>query len=78
MSDFFLDAGAVLFDLITKSETEYEWLNGFVYRSSDVPTIQSIVLDISKLKELTGYQPAVTLREGIQKETERIRKELKL
>ncbi len=36
MSDFFLDAGAVLFDLITKSETEYEWLNGFVYRSSDV------------------------------------------
>ncbi len=49
-----------------------------VYRSSDVPTIQSIVLDISKLKGLTGYQPVVTLREGIKKETERIRKELKL
>ena len=49
-----------------------------VHRSSDVPTIQSIVLDISKLKQLTGYQPTVSLETGIQEETERIRKELEV
>ena len=49
-----------------------------VHRSSEVPTIQSIVLNISKLKNLTGYAPTVSLEEGIQKETERIRKELNL
>ena len=49
-----------------------------VHRSSDVPTIQSIVLDIHMLKQLTGYQPTIGLEEGIQKETERIKKELGL
>lgn len=45
---------------------------------NNVEVIQAIVLDISKLKTLTGYQPQVSLEEGIRLETERIKKEISL
>lgn len=32
-------------------------------------------LDISKLKQLTGFEPVVSIQEGIRRETERIREE---
>jgi UDP-glucose 4-epimerase len=45
-------------------------------KTSDVPVVQSIVLDITKLKQLTGLSPEVTLKEGIALETARIWREL--
>ncbi|MEE3486659.1 MAG: NAD-dependent epimerase/dehydratase family protein [Bulleidia sp.] len=48
------------------------------HESADVPVVESIVLDISKLKQLTGYEPSVSMEEGIRLEDERIRKELGL
>lgn len=44
---------------------------------SDVPIVESIILDITKLKELTDFDIQVSLQEGIQKEVERIKEELK-
>ncbi|MBR2677353.1 MAG: NAD-dependent epimerase/dehydratase family protein [Solobacterium sp.] len=70
--------GTSLSEIIELVEEATETKINIVHRSSDAPTIQSIVLDITKLKELTGYVPEVSLKEGIQAETERIRKELKL
>ncbi|MDY3233585.1 MAG: NAD-dependent epimerase/dehydratase family protein, partial [Erysipelotrichaceae bacterium] len=49
-----------------------------VPKSSDVPVVKAIVLDISKLERLTGYQPSVSMQEGIAMENERIRGELGL
>ncbi|MGN1388119.1 MAG: NAD-dependent epimerase/dehydratase family protein, partial [Bulleidia sp.] len=49
-----------------------------VPKSSDVPVVRAIVLDISKLERLTGYQPSVSMQEGIAMENERIRGELGL
>lgn len=43
MAEFFLDAGATLFNLMTKSETEYEWLDEFVNRSSDTLLIAAFL-----------------------------------
>jgi len=45
---------------------------------SDVPTVESIVLDISKLVSLTGYSPRISFEEGVRLETERIREEIGL
>ena len=45
-------------------------------KTSDVPVVQSIVLNIEKLKNLTGYEPEVSLPEGIARETARIKKEI--
>ncbi len=45
---------------------------------NDVPTVQSIVLNIEKLQKYTGYEPEVPLRKGIALEAERIRDELGL
>lgn len=44
---------------------------------SDVPIVDSIILDISKLKRMTGFNIQVSLAEGIKKEVERIQEELK-
>ena len=46
------------------------------HRASEVPLVESIVLDISKLRQLTGYQPEVSFSEGVRLETVRIRKEM--
>ena len=45
------------------------------HASSQVPVVEAIVLDIGKLKRLTGYEPTVSLNEGIRLETQRIEKE---
>jgi len=45
------------------------------YESSSVPVVEAIVLDISRLQQLTGYRQSVSLEEGIQKEVQRIQKE---
>ena len=47
-------------------------------KASDVPVVQSIVLNINKLHELTGFEPEVPLQEGIGMETSRIKKELNI
>ena len=70
--------GTSLSEIIELVEQATEKKINIVHRSAEAPTIQSIVLDIAKLKELTGYEPEVKLKEGIQEETERIRKELNL
>lgn len=43
---------------------------------SDVPIVDAIVLDITKLKKLTGFEISVPLNEGIKKEIQRIQEEL--
>ena len=48
-----------------------------VRMASDVPVVQDNVLNIAKLKRLTGFAAAVSIAEGIRRETERIREELK-
>ncbi|MCR5228510.1 MAG: NAD-dependent epimerase/dehydratase family protein [Solobacterium sp.] len=48
------------------------------YKKSSVHVVQAIVLNIDKLKSLTGYEPKVSFEEGVRLETERIRKELGL
>ncbi len=49
-----------------------------IQKASEMPVVQSIVLNIDKLKRLTGYEPAVSLREGIAEETLRIKKETEI
>ena len=49
-----------------------------IQKASEMPVVQSIVLNIEKLKRLTGYEPAVSLREGIAEETLRIKKETEI
>lgn len=70
--------GTSLQEIITLVEEATGKKITIVTKPSEVPTVQSIILDISKIHGLTGYQPAITLKQGIQKETERIRKELNL
>ncbi|MCH4207896.1 MAG: NAD-dependent epimerase/dehydratase family protein [Solobacterium sp.] len=43
--------------------------------ASDVPMVESIVLDISKLTSLTGFVPEISFEQGVEKETRRIEKE---
>lgn len=43
---------------------------------SEVALVDSIVLDITKLKKLTGFETKVSLSEGIKKEINRIQEEL--
>lgn len=43
---------------------------------SNVPIVSSIVLNINKLHELTGYMPSVSLEEGIKHEINRIKEEI--
>ena len=49
-----------------------------IQKASEMPVVQSIVLNIDKLKRLTGYEPVVSLREGIAEETLRIKKETEI
>lgn len=44
--------------------------------ASVVALVDSIVLDISKLKKLTGFEPSISLHEGIKREIIRIQEEL--
>ena len=46
------------------------------HRASEVPLVESIVLDISKLKQLTGFQTEISFAKGVRLETERIKKEM--
>lgn len=41
-----------------------------------VATVKSIVLDITRLKLMTGYEPEVSFEEGMRREINRIREEL--
>ena len=49
-----------------------------ITKETAVPMVQSIVLNIDRLKQYTGFEPSVSLREGIALETARIKKEMKL
>lgn len=46
------------------------------HQSADVPVVEAIVLDISKIRRLCGYEPSVSMEQGIRAEDARIRKEL--
>ena len=47
------------------------------HKESDVYVVEKNVLDISKLKALTGFEPSITLEEGIHREVYRIKEDLK-
>ena len=70
--------GTSLYETIRLVETSTGRSITIVEKTLDVPVVQSIVLNIDKLKRLTGYEPEVSLQEGIVLETERIKKEINL
>lgn len=70
--------GTNLRDLIAMVEHETGKTIRIEEKQADVPTVQSVVLNIGRLKEMTGFEPEVSLREGIAMETSRIRKELEV
>ena len=69
-------AGTSLQDIISMIEAQTGKSVKIELRKSEVPVVESIVLDVSKLKRLTGWQPEVTLNQGIRLETERILEEI--
>lgn len=48
-----------------------------VHQKSDLNVVESIVLDINKLKSLTGFRVSVSFEEGVCAEIERIQEEMK-
>ena len=68
--------GTSLYEIIQLVEQTTEKSVEITEKTSDVPVVQSIVLNIDKLKNLTGYEPEVSLQEGIALETARIKKEI--
>lgn len=70
--------GTSLYEIIRLVETSTGRSITIAEKTSDVPVVQSIVLNIDKLKKLTGYEPEVSLQEGILRETARIKKEINL
>ena len=70
--------GTALNDLICMVEEATGKPIRVVEKQADMPVVQSIVLNTEKLKTITGFEPGVSLREGIALETARIKKELSL
>ena len=70
--------GTALIDLIHMVEEATDKPIRIEEKQADMPVVQSIVLNIEKLKTITGFEPGVSLREGIALETARIKKELNL
>ena len=57
----------VMIETITQEQIRVE------KQETVIPTIKKNVLDISKLKEMTGFEPRVDIQEGVFYEIERIR-----
>ncbi|MBQ6532269.1 MAG: NAD-dependent epimerase/dehydratase family protein [Solobacterium sp.] len=70
-------SGTSLQQLMTAVEQETGSRLEIMRMVSDVPVVQDNVLNIAKLKRLTGFAAQVSITEGIRRETERIREELK-
>lgn len=68
--------GESLETLIQLTEKYTEHKIDIQYKQSNVQQVQAIVLDISKLKRLTGFEPKVSIEQGVQYEVERIKKEI--
>lgn len=68
--------GSSLQDIFNEVEKDTQLKTKVKTIPSDVPIVESIVLDITKLKQLTGFEPKVSLSEGIRKEIQRIQEEL--
>ncbi len=68
--------GTALIDLIHMVEEATEKPIRIEEKQADMPVVQSIVLNIDKLKTITGFEPGISLKEGIALETARIKKEL--
>lgn len=68
--------GSSLQDIFNEVEKDTQLKTKVKTIPSDVPIVESIVLDITKLKQLTGFEPKVILSEGIRKEIQRIQEEL--
>lgn len=68
--------GSSLQDIFNEVEKDTQLKTKVKIIPSDVPIVESIVLDITKLKQLTGFEPKVSLSEGIRKEIQRIQEEL--
>ncbi|MEF9892000.1 MAG: NAD-dependent epimerase/dehydratase family protein [Anaerorhabdus sp.] len=68
--------GSSLQDIFNEVEKDTQLKTKVKTIPSDVPIVESIVLDITKLKQLTGFEPKVSLSEGIKKEIQRIQEEL--
>ncbi len=68
--------GASLEKVIEIIEEETNSKIEITREDSNVPIVDSIVLDIHKLEKLTGYKPTVSLEEGIKYEIMRIKEEI--
>lgn len=68
--------GSSLDEVIAIVEKETNKKIEITREDSNVPIVDSIVLDIDKLNQLTGYKPSVNLEAGIQLEINRIKEEI--
>lgn len=68
--------GTSLKDVISEVELNTGRKIRMEYQKSEVPVVGSTVLNIEKLKELTGFVPEVSFHEGVRLEVERVKKEI--
>ena len=70
--------GTSLKDVVSEVEKNTGKKILVAYQKLDMPVIDMFVLDITKLKNLTGFEPEVSFAEGVRSEVERVKKELGL
>jgi UDP-glucose 4-epimerase len=69
--------GTSLKDVISEVEVNTGRKIRMEYQKFEVPVVESTLLNIHKLKQLTGFEPEVSFHEGVRLEVERIKEEIK-
>lgn len=68
--------GTSLKDVISEVESNTGKKIRMEYQKFEVPVVESTLLNIDKLKQLTGFEPEVSFREGVRLEVERVKEEI--
>ena len=68
--------GTSLKDVISEVEADTGKKIRMEYQKFEAPVVESTLLNIGKLKELTGFEPGVSFHDGVKLEVERVKKEI--
>ncbi len=68
--------GTSLKDVISEVESNSGRKIRMEYQKFEVPVVESTLLNIDKLKQLTGFEPEVSFHEGVRLEVERVKEEI--
>ncbi|MBQ9153524.1 MAG: NAD-dependent epimerase/dehydratase family protein [Solobacterium sp.] len=68
--------GTSLKDVISEVEVNTGRKIRMEYQKFEVPVVESTLLNIDKLKQLTGFEPEVSFHEGVRLEVERVKEEI--